>query len=173
MAIKLCLSISTILFIPIPIFTKVLLIEFLFDGCDNNLIHSLQPLRIGHDLNTYYAYQLTDKLSDHLISLVLLLFIYNHSFFTPSIRLFLLFLYIYRTIGVFMYFQTLNRREILLFPNFYLYAVFSISLSFSYPSIFPFYPTLFLFMILKFIQEYQLYKHDRIELQKQYNRLNS
>ena len=161
MSIKVILSTCVLLAPNIPMYIKVALIEIVIDNMDTTLLSMFQDkYTITSCMDTYILYQMLDKFTDHTVYLILLILIYSQSLFTAPTRSLLTGFFLYRTIGVLKFFLSSSKFDLVVFPNIYLAAVFSVSLSESFPDTFPYTPTLVTLIVMKLIQEIYLYNNE-------------
>ena len=108
----------------VPLHFKIIIV-ILLDLLDCSFLH--------HQLNLYQnnyfchnePYLTTDKITDIIVEMMILYYISTNSSFDKKI---LLFLFIFRLIGLFMYVKTKNERFLFYFPNFVIWYIIYISI---------------------------------------------
>tara|TARA_B100001057_G_C22737383_1_gene906354 strand:- start:710 stop:1294 length:585 start_codon:yes stop_codon:yes gene_type:complete len=112
-------------YINLPQFIKIILLIFSEGDC-----------RIPRQLNLFsnpsqicpntLIYHQTDKISDTIIYSLLLFQIYNYNLLHKLDLKLVLYLFIYRLVGIILYFITQNRKYLIYFANFFLWITLTI-----------------------------------------------
>ncbi len=131
---RVLLSFLIIFGLNIPFFVKILFV-MLLDSTDNILPNKLQTreLYLGGFLSvnvtTEPNYQPIDKISDLLVYFFLWIYYVNYYPSPNSLKYYISFLFIFRTIGTVLYFTKDNKRGFLvLFPNIFLESLLLITI---------------------------------------------
>lgn len=138
-----------ILYLPIPLFVKIILITM------SDLIDCAQ---IYHSFFNWVdcksdLYQKSDKIIDSICYILLLLYIFNSNELSTKYKYILTGLLILRLIGTFLFISTNNRRYLFYFPNFFVEMALLFSIITYYKLSYK-HSHLILVVIFKLIQEY-------------------
>lgn len=105
-----------------------------------------------------YIYQRSDKITDIISYLMLMIYIYNHAELTPLWKNIILGLFVFRVIGVFLFLTTNNRRFLFYFPNFFLEIVVGLALMEKFKSLQKYQTPLMIGIVCyKILQEYYMH----------------
>jgi len=164
--IRFFLSLAILFLLPIPIFVRLLIISFL-DVIDcsgkkkkngESTFNSILGKYNDPKFCLRNTYQTIDKINDQFISFFILLFILKFTSINNNWKLFIIFLFIYRLIGLFLFFATKNTKLLIFFPNFFLEFTILYFFIDYFPILKP-YQLYFYFIlfILKCFQEYEIH----------------
>lgn len=153
--LRILITIFVLFFTNINLFMKIILIIF-SDTLDSDIPKFLFNKWIctkSSKCNNLY-YQRLDKIIDSICYIILLYYIISINIFSNDINKFLIFLLIFRLIGVILFLFNNNRKFLFYFPNFFL----EISLAYSLINYYDLYNIeniiIIIVIIYKVIQEY-------------------
>ena len=141
-----------ILYLPIPLFTKIILITL------SDLIDCAQ---IYHSFFDWVdcksdVYQRSDKITDSICYILLLLYILKSNELSTRYKYILTGLLIFRLIGTFLFISTNNRKYLFYFPNFFIEMALLFSIITYYKLTYK-HSMVILVIIFKLIQEYMMH----------------
>ena len=141
-----------ILYLPIPLFTKIILITL------SDLIDCAQ---IYHSFFDWVdcksdVYQRSDKITDSICYILLLLYILKSNELSTRYKYILTGLLIFRLIGTFMFISTNNRKYLFYFPNLFIEMALLFSIITYYKLTYK-HSMVILVIIFKLIQEYMMH----------------
>jgi len=138
----------------IKLYYKIILLYFIDDFDTLTIPKFFFPKLNWHPPYSFYI--LSDKITDHIINLILLIYI-NKEFQIKEINL-VNFLFIYRTIGIILLLLTKNSKFLFYFANFFLEILLALSFIYDFPNLKKFKIVILLFVIfLKLLQEWLLH----------------
>jgi len=146
----------------IPLYMKILLIITAIDSIDCTIRHIVTNYKYEWDCDKE-LYQKTDKITDTIISVLLLVYVQSTKHFDKSLLNIITFLLFFRMIGTTLFLFSNNRKYLIYFPNFFselilLGAIFN---AFNIKNKMPFYIVL---IVGKMLQEFYLhYKRNVVE----------
>ena len=121
--IRIVMSFLILFFLNVSLFYKYLLVNFM-DFIDsrprnsNTLIHPLMS-NSEYDPNDI-NYQIKDKIIDSIISFILLLYLLKKNYLLKKQNNVLIFLFVFRMIGIYLFIQNKDRSFLIYFPNFFM-----------------------------------------------------
>ena len=121
--IRIVMSLLILFFLNVSLFYKYLLVNFM-DFIDsrprnsNTLIHPLMS-NSEYDPNDI-NYQIKDKIIDSIISFILLLYLLKKNYLPKKQNNILIFLFVFRMIGIYLFIQNKDRSFLIYFPNFFM-----------------------------------------------------
>ena len=138
----------------IKIYYKIILLYFIDDFDTLTLPKFFFPKLKWNPPHSFYI--ISDKITDHIIYVMLLIYI-NKEFQIKEINL-MNFLFIYRTIGIILLLLTKKSKFLFYFANFFLEIVLALSLIYDFKNLKKFKTIILLFVIfLKLFQEWLLH----------------
>lgn len=113
----------------LPLYIKIVIIITAIDSIDCTIRHIVTNYKYEWDCHKE-LYQKTDKITDTIISVLLLIYVQSAKNFDKSLLNIITFLLFFRMIGTSLFIFTNNRKYLIYFPNFFseltlLGAVFS------------------------------------------------
>lgn len=129
--IRVVLCLIIIFILPIPLWIKVIscmLIDRL--DCTSDMFPYKGPLFINDtSICKTVEYSKADKIGDTFTNLFLLIYVYIYA---PQYFTLLLLLFVFRLIGVLMFFKTHNKKYFIYFPNFFITFMIFIGIIIDY-----------------------------------------
>ena len=141
-----------ILYLPIPLFIKIILITL------SDLIDCAQIYHSFFDWVDCKSdiYQRSDKITDSICYILLLLYILKSNELSTRYKYILTGLLIFRLIGTFLFISTNNRKYLFYFPNFFIEMALLFSIITYYKLTYK-HSMVILVIIFKLIQEYMMH----------------
>ena len=121
--VRIVISFLILFFLNVSLFYKYLLVNFMdfIDSRPRNSNTLLYPFMSNseydpNDIN----YQIKDKIIDSIISFILLVYLLQKNYLQKKQNDILIFLFVFRMIGIYLFFQKKDRSFLIYFPNFFM-----------------------------------------------------
>jgi hypothetical protein len=143
----------------IPIFMKILLI-MITDFIDCDVPRFFLGSKNWIDCNSN-IYQISDKITDTICYTLLLFYILKNGGMNNNYNYLIVLLFIYRLIGIYLFFIKKNRKYLFYFPNFFLEICLGLMVINYFPNLKNFNVIIISIVIIyKIILEYYLHFHE-------------
>ena len=154
--VRIAVTIVILCITNVPVFLKIVLI-MVADSIDCTRVHSWLVSENWIDCNSM-TYQKTDKVTDTICYMLLLVYLLNNGRMSINYSYLIILLFIYRTVGVYMFLISEDRSYLFYFPNFFLEITLGLALTDYFKYLKPF-KGIFLVGILlhKVAQEYYMH----------------